>query len=117
MNGSHDARKIALASAPARTIGCTASSDSRHSRQKAASSASGSPPPATNVRVMSAQQREARSRGQMSTTTGSPGRSGPEPELCPSAPAAPPATITSRGRSRPVPVRDRRHGLAHRLGR
>ena len=34
----------------------------------------GSPPPATNVRVMSAQQREARSRGQMSTTTGSPAR-------------------------------------------
>ena len=38
---------------------------------------------------MSAQQREALSRGQMSTTTGSPSPSGPRPDSWPAAPWAP----------------------------
>ena len=50
---------------------------------------------------MSAQQREALSRGQMSTTTGSPSPSGPWPGSWPAAPWAPGATITSSGSSQP----------------
>jgi hypothetical protein len=48
---------------------------------------------------MSAQQRDARSRGQMSTTTGSPAASAPYPDSWPSADWPPWATITSPGRS------------------
>ena len=77
------------------------------SRQYSASSSGGSPPPATNVRVMSAQQREALSRGQMSTTTGSPGAIGPEPDSCPIADCAPWETITSSGSSQPCSSRPR----------
>ena len=71
------------------------------SRQYSASSSSGATPPATNVRVMSAQQRDSRSRGQMSTTTASPAASAPKPDSCPSADWGPWATITSPGRSHP----------------
>ena len=71
------------------------------SRQYSASSSGGSPPPATNVRVMSAQQREALSLGQMSTSTGSPARISPKPDSCPLADCAPWETMTSSGNSQP----------------
>src|SRR5215217_1290562 len=50
---------------------------------------------------MSAQQRDSRSRGQMSTTTGSPAAIAPWPDSCPTAAWAPWETITSSGRSQP----------------
>ena len=50
---------------------------------------------------MSAQQREALSRGQMSTTTGSPARISPKPDSCPLADCAPWETIASSGSSQP----------------
>ena len=61
---------------------------------QATTSAAGAPP-ATNVRVMSAEQPEASSRGQMSMMIGTPAGSGPVPASWPVAPAAPAATMMS----------------------
>ncbi len=66
---------------------------------------------------MSAQQRDSRSRGQMSTTTGSPAASAPWPDSCPSADCAPWATITSPGRSQPCSSQRSRHRRPDVLGR
>ena len=51
--------------------------------------------PATIVRVMSAKQEEASSRGQRSKTTGSPNLIGPWPMSWPAAPCGPGATTKS----------------------
>ena len=85
------------------------------SRQYSASSSGGSPPPATNVRVMSAQQREALSLGQMSTSTGSPATISPKPDSCPRRDCAPWETITSSGSSQPCSSHDGLHRGAHLL--
>ena len=69
------------------------------SSQYSCSSAGGAAPPATNVRVMSAQQRDALSRGQMSIRTTSPRSIGPEPSSWPTADCAPWATIAVSGSS------------------
>ena len=112
---ARERRRSRRPSAPARTAANELSSASRASRQYSASSSGGSPPPATNVRVMSAQQRETRSRGQMSTITPSPAPIGPWPGSWPTAPCAPWETITSSARSQPRLVADGLHRRAHVL--
>ena len=69
------------------------------SSQYSCSSAGGASPPATNVRVMSAQQRDSRSRGQMSIRTMPPRSIGPWPSSWPEADCAPWATIAVSGSS------------------
>ena len=95
----------------------TASSDARVSSQYSCSSAGGASPPATNVRVMSAQQRDARSRGQMSIRTMPPRSIGPWPSSWPEADCAPWATIAVVGQLGVVLLADVLHALAHLLAR
>ena len=97
-NGSHETAYSSRPTTPGRIAARTRSSESRHSAQKLACSSDGSPPPATKLRVMSAQQREALSRGQMSTMTGAPRAIGPEPDSCPCR-LRPEDTMTSSGSS------------------
>ena len=68
-NGSQERPCSSRQTAPGRIAAITASSEARVSSQYSCSSAGGASPPATNVRVMSAQQRDALSRGQMSIRT------------------------------------------------
>ena len=90
---SQTASKTARHSTPARTMPVARSSASFvTSCQARTPSATG---PTANVRVMSAKQDDASSRGQRSNTTGSPNRIGPWPISCPAAPCGPGATTNS----------------------
>ena len=71
--------------------------------------------PTTNVRVMSAQQPDASSRGQRSITIGRLAGSGPEPGSCP-FPCHTEETMMSGGAGAPC-CRQASRSAAHRLGR